>query len=241
MAESGPVMRALTGITRSGADDRDLAAEICRACLAGMNVDGGALSVFTASVSRETLAATDATAARLEDLQFALGEGACLEAAATGRPVLVPDLHDPALTVRWPVFAATAWEQTGIRALFALPLQLETINLGVLDLYRNTPGPLTGTELRDVLAATDTATLMMLGVHDNSGDEPARDNRWRDRSSHDRAQVRRATEKVLTQLGIPGQDAFARLRAHAFAEHRPLSDVARDVLEGRLQFSEDMD
>jgi hypothetical protein len=52
--------------------------------------------------------------------------------------------------------------------------------------------------------------------------------------------VRRATEKVLNQLGIPGQDAFARLRVHAFAEHRPLDDVARDVLEGRLQFTEDM-
>ena len=234
-------MRALIDITRSGTDDRDLAARICRACLGGMNVDGAALSVFTASVSRETLAATDATAARLEDLQFALGEGACLEAAAMGRPVLVPDLHDPVLTVRWPVFATAVGEQTGIRALFALPLQLDTINLGVLDLYRNTPGPLTGTELRDVLAATDTATLMMLGVHDESGDEPARDNRWRDRSSNDRAQVRRATEKVLAQLGVPGQDAFARLRAHAFAEHRPLTDVARDVLEGRLRFTEDMD
>ena len=206
-----------------------------------MNVDGAALSVFTASVSRETLAATDATAARLEDLQFALGEGACLEAAATGRPVLVPDLHDPVLTVRWPVFAAAVCEQTGIRAVFALPLQLETINVGVLDLYRNTPGPLTGTELRDVLAATDTATLMMLGVHDGPGDELTHDNRGWYRSSDDRAQVRLATEKVLTQLGIPGQDAFARLRAHAFAEHRPLGDVARDVLDGRLRFTEDMD
>src|SRR5215212_6895156 len=225
MTESGPVMRALIDITRSGTDDRDLAARICRACLGGMNVDGAALSVFTASVSRETLAATDATAARLEDLQFALGEGACLEAAAMGRPVLVPDLHDPVLTVRWPVFATAVGEQTGIRALFALPLQLETINLGVLDLYRNTPGPLTGTELRDVLAATDTATLMMLGVHDGP-DELTRDNRGWYRSSDDRAQVRLATEKVLTQLGIPGQDAFARLRAHAFAEHRPLGDVA---------------
>jgi GAF domain len=241
MAESGPVTRALVDTTRSGADDRDLAAQICRACLTGMNIDGAALSVFTASVSRTTLSATDATAAQLEDLQFTLGEGACLQAAATGRPVLVPDLYDPRLTVRWPVFAAAVSEQTGVRALFALPLQLETINLGVLDLYRNTPGPLSGTELRDVLAATDTATLMMLAAHNKSGDEYARDDRWWHRSSKDRAQVRRATEKVLNQLGIPGQDAFARLRAHAFAEHRPLGDVARDVLEGRLQFTEDMD
>jgi hypothetical protein len=48
----------------------------------------------------------------------------------------------------------------------------------VLDLYRNTPGPLSATELRDVLAATDTATLMMLAAHNKSGDEYTREDRW---------------------------------------------------------------
>ena len=242
-AEPGPVTRALLALERNGADGRELARHICTACIAGIGVDGAALSLLTASVHRETLCATDATATTLEDLQFTLGEGACLEAATTGSPVLVPDIHDEIRSARWPVFAAAVTEQTDVRALFALPLQLGKINVGVLDLYRDTPGPLLGHELRDMVAATDTAMLMLLGAsappeHDNAGTDGYRHEEG---SWIDRAEVHQATGMVLAQLGIPAQDAFARLRAHAFAHRRLLSDVARDVVARRLVFTDDMD
>jgi hypothetical protein len=229
-------------------DDRRLARRLVDACVAGTGVDGAAVSALTASVHRETLAATDATATVLEDLQFTLGEGACLEAATTGRAVLVPDLHVPEPTARWPVFAAAVAEQTLVRALFALPLQLGAVNLGVLDLYRTTPGPLTGAELRDVVAATDATTLLLLGAQlrtDADGCPPGRrDGHGEDREEglwDDRAEVHQATGMVLVQLDVPAQDAFVRLRAHAFAHRRPLGDVARDVVAGRLVFTEDME
>ena len=98
----------------------------------GLDVDGAALSLLTATVSRETLWATDATAQWLEELRFALNEGACMEAASTGSPVLVPDvqhgseaaprrLRGGSEAARWPVFAAAVAEQTRVGALFALP------------------------------------------------------------------------------------------------------------------------
>ena len=246
--QPGPVTRALLAIDRDGADGRALARRICTACVAGINVDGAAMSLLTGSVHRETLSATDATAATLEDLQFTLGEGACLEAASTGSPVLVSDIHDLGRSARWPVFAAAVAEQTGVRALFALPLQLGTINIGVLDLYRDTPGPLLGHELRDMVAATDTVLLMMLGSHAHADpdDDPALTNGSRqDRQREeglwiDRAEVHQATGMVLVQLDVPPEDAFARLRAYAFARRRPLSEVARDVVARRLVFTEDM-
>jgi hypothetical protein len=276
--ELGPLTQALIRLARDGHDDRHLAAEICRACVTCLGVDGAAISLLTATASRETLPATDPTAATLEDLQFTLGEGACMEAALSGRPVLVPDIGDHVLTSRWPMFADAVAEQTDVRALFALPLQLGTINLGVLDLYRTTAGPLRGHELRDALAAADTATLMLLAVPAHSGDvdvdgHPVTDGQHRgDRITHrwhedgdsegrhitradeawlhglgwdrpgwdglwnGRAEVHQATGMVLVQLGISSQDAFVRLRAHAFATRRPLADVAR-----RLVFTPDMD
>lgn len=54
----------------------------------------------------------DATAERLEDLQVTLNEGACMETAATGRPVFMPDLHDGTDAARWPTFAVAVVEQT---------------------------------------------------------------------------------------------------------------------------------
>jgi ANTAR domain len=265
--ELGPLTRALIRVARDGHDDRQLAGGICQACVVGLAVDGAAISLLTATTSRRTLSATDRTAAALEDLQFTLGEGACMEAAVSGRPVLVPDIGDHALTTRWPMFAAAVTEHTDARALFALPLQLGTINLGVLDLYRDTPGPLPGHELRDAVAAADAATLMLLAVPvwtgddhadgrpipdgspttraqhaDGKGGEAARgDGLWSDGFSNDRAEVHQATGMILVQLGVSAQDAFVRLRAHAFATRHPLANIARDVVDHRLVFTQDMD
>ena len=173
------MLRALRGIIGDVVSEREVAGRLCRACVTGVDVNGAAMSLLTTSDQRETLSATDPTAATLEDLQFTLGEGVCIEAAVGGRPVLVPDLHDHVLTTRWPVFAAAVAEQTDVRALFALPLQLGTINLGVLDLYRTTPGPLRGPELRDIVAAVDITTFMLLSAsartsdgHQSDGDTP---------------------------------------------------------------------
>ncbi len=79
---------------------------------------------------RQTLYAGDATSGLLEELQFTLGEGACMDAARTGRPVLVPDVGDVTESARWPFYAAAVVERAGVGAVFALPLQWATINLG---------------------------------------------------------------------------------------------------------------
>ena len=123
MAELGTVTRALLAGGDDGVDAHAVAERICRACVAGLDVDGAVISVLTATVSRETLWATDPTAQLLEELQFTLNEGACIQAATTGTPVLVADVHHSRDAQRWPIFAAAVAEQTDVRALFAFPLQ----------------------------------------------------------------------------------------------------------------------
>jgi hypothetical protein len=234
VAERGAVTRALLEIARDVADDRALAEQVCQAYVVGLDVDGAAISLLTASTAHQTLCATDATAELLEDLQFSLGEGACVEAAVTGRPVLVPDLHHSTEVSRWPIFAAAVVEQSDVGALFAVPFQWETINLGVLDLYRTAPGSLSDTQLRDVMRAADMAALMFLGVRTDPGE-----GAWLDQSLHGRAEIHQATGMVVVQLGVSATDALARLRAYAFVEQRLLSDVARDVVSRRLSFAPD--
>jgi GAF domain-containing protein len=234
VAELGAVTQALLEIAREVVDDRALAEQVCRAYVMGLDVDGAALSLLTASTSSQTLCATDATAELLEELQFSLGEGACVEAALTGRPVLVPDLHHTTEVSRWPIFAAAVEEQSDVGALFAVPLQWGTVNLGVLDLYRKAPGSLSDAQLRDVMSATDMAALMFLGARTDPGD-----GAWLDHSLHNRAEIHQATGMVLSQLGISATDALARMRAYAFVEQRLLSDVAHDVVSRRLRFTRD--
>ena len=234
MPELGVVTRALLAIARDVEDDLALAGEICRACVEGLDIDGAAISLLTADPSRETVFASDATADLLEDLQFSLGEGACIDAAMSRRPVLVADMNDPAQTARWPVYAAAVVQQTGVRAVFALPLQWGAIDVGVLDLYRRAPGALSATQMRDALSAADAATLILLGLLSGPADE-----QYWDRSWGNRAEIHQATGMVVAQLGISAADALARLRAHAFAEQRLLGEVARDVVARRLRFTKD--
>lgn len=258
MAESGPATRALLesiAVTSNGAsgDGRVLARQVCQACVAGVDVDGAAMSVLTATATSETLWASDATAQRLEELQFTLNEGACIQAAASGRSVLVPDLQHATEIERWPIFAAAVAEQTLVRALFALPLQWGASNLGVIDLYRATPGGLSRTQWNDVSAAVDIAAVLMLELLTAPEALPDRDDQdqdgssstdgdehWLDLSAGNRAEVHQATGMVLVQLGVTATEALARLRGHAFTHRKLLIDVAIDVVNRRLVFTEDM-
>jgi hypothetical protein len=235
VAELGVVARALLEIAGDVGDERALAEQVCRAYVMGLDVDGAAISLLTASTSSQTLCATDATAELLEDLQFSLGEGACVEAAVTGRPVLVPNMHHTAEVSRWPTFAAAVVEQSDVGALFAVPFQWGAINLGVLDLYRTVPGSLSDVQLRDAIGAADMAALMFLGMRTDPGDGV-----WLDHSMYGRAEIHQATGMVLAQLEVTATDALARMRAYAFVEQRLLSDVAHDVVSRRLRFTQDM-
>jgi hypothetical protein len=251
MGERGVATQAMLAIARDVADDRVLAGLICRACVGGLDVDGAALSLLTASVARHTLHATDATAGVLEELQFTLNEGACIEAATTGNPVFVADLEHAVEVARWPAFAATVLERTDVRAVFALPLRWGTINLGVLDLYRRAPVGLGDEQRRDAMAAVDTAALMMLtlrtdpdgltepGARDGRDGRDGWDGSWLDPVVASRAEVHQATGMVMGQLGLGAADALARMRAHAFAAQRLLIEVARDVVARRLAFTDE--
>jgi hypothetical protein len=87
----------------------------------------------TTATLRETVYASDETAARIEELTLTVGEGPGLDAVRHGIPVLSSDLASPDAQSRWPVFApATA--AIGALAVFALPLRIGAARLGTLRL-----------------------------------------------------------------------------------------------------------
>jgi GAF domain-containing protein len=164
-----------------------------------------------------------------------LGEGPCVDAARFGAPVMVPDLRTPDDIVvdRWPAFMEGAGA-AGVRAVFAFPLRIGAINVGVLDAYRREPGPLHDGQLRAALLAADAAALALLHT-DTANDDLFADDT--DARSTYQLQVHQATGIVQVQLGVPTEEAFLMLRARAFVLGRPLVEVATDVVAHRLRFS----
>jgi GAF domain-containing protein len=200
-----------------------------------LSITGAGISMVTKTGNRGVVCSTDEVSARIEDLQFTLGEGPCVDAAEFGAPVMVPDLRtlDDIAVDRWPAFIEGAGA-AGVRAVFAFPLRIGAINLGVLDAYRREPGPLRDSQLRAALLAADAAALALLHI-DTAGDDLFSDHS--DARSSYQLQVHQATGVVQVQLGVPTEEAFLLLRARAFALGRPLVDVATDVVARRLRFS----
>ncbi len=113
---------------------------VCSAMLTETGTDTAAVTLTLAAGVRETVYASGPLAADLAESATTLGEGPSV-AASAGGAVLAADLADAESSVRWPVFAPAA-VKSGVRAAFALPLQVGGIRLGVIDLYRVLPGRL---------------------------------------------------------------------------------------------------
>jgi len=131
-----------------------------------------------------------------------------------------------------------------VRALFAVPLQWGPRNLGVLDLYRRAPGSLSQAQWRDALSAAEVGSLMMINLRTDPGGtfDSTDSERWLDSTlSNNRAEIHQATGMVLVQLGVSSTEALARLRAYAFSQQRLLLEVAQDVVNRRLVFTDEME
>jgi hypothetical protein len=207
---------------------------VCGQAVPTLSASGAGVAVMTEDGDRGVGAASDPASERLEELQFTLGEGPCIDAYASRRPVLIPDLADGAMA-RWPAYAAAVQEK-GVRAVFAFPLQVGAARLGVLDVFRDHAGALTADELRHAVLLADATVAALLDQQEDGTDAGVDDL---DEAIEDRAELFQAQGMVMVQLGISISEAMARMRAYAFAENRRLSEVARDVVARRLRLDRD--
>jgi hypothetical protein len=204
----------------------------CAPFLALIPVTGAAISTIGTLVAPETVCASDAAAARLDEVQIDLGEGPCWEAFATGRPVLERDIRDSDRGA-WPAFV-DAVRDLPVRGMFAFPLTIGRMNVGVIDLYSSEPSDLAVGHQRDAEALADIAARQILReLVMRSGDENEDDRG----GEFSRRTIHQATGMVLAQLNVSPDDAGLILRAHAYASGRSLREVADDVLARRLDFA----
>lgn len=205
---------------------------LCSPFVELLPVTGASISVFDGGGRQSTICASDSIAARIEELQFALGEGPHWETLRTGTPTLVPHLIG-AVHGRWPIFGAAVAELE-VGALFAFPLSIGAVVVGVVDLYRTSAGELGAGAL---MTAASLAGMVAGPATRRAIDSAADDDPQTEAPTPEmRREVHQATGIILVQLDITATDAFFRLKAHAFATGRPLQDVARDVVARRIDF-----
>ena len=222
---------------------------LCDGAAAAIGVTGASVTLVGSSGVAELVFASDQVAAELADLEFTVGAGPGVAAMQSNRPVLVPDVaagtssEEREMRGRWEVHGEEAAafvpvlrehaREAGIGAVFAFPLQVGAVRLGVLHLYRAERGDMDESAFRRSVRLAEQVTHALLGLGDDGdGVLPP------EASGLSRAAVHQATGMVMVQLGVSLEEAFARLRAHAFAEGVPLKEVADQIVARRLRLDQ---
>jgi len=207
---------------------------LCEVAAEVTSMSGAGIMLIAGEVSQGSLCSSNRVSAAIEDLQFTLGEGPCIDAYHHERPVLEPDLADPD-AARWLAFSPLA-VQAGVRAVFGFPMETGRVRLGALNLYRDQPGALTADQHADSLVMAEIAARAVVAMQATAAPgalPPALES-----LASLQAVVHQASGMVSAQLGVTVGDGLLRMRAFAFGNERGLDDVAKDIVARRLRFDE---
>jgi hypothetical protein len=221
-----PYMQSLMSPPRA----LEVLAALCRDCHHDMpGIDGAVLTMLAAQAGWIILSDSGPHGDQLEDLYATTGEGPRVDAFTTAMPVAAADLVQAHAT--WPRFTSRALA-SGIPAVFAFPVPLGAVPVGVLSVYRATAGPLSVADHARVARYARTATVLLrtAAYVDSAGQASVS-------LPHDAGEVQQAIGVVMEHATVDAATALHRLRAYAHHSRRPMRDVVTEVRADHLPFN----
>lgn len=170
----------------------------------------------------ETVAATDELPPQVDQIQYDLGSGPCMDAALEGCVFRIGDLPT---SERWPEFGRRAAERYGVCSMLSVRIFLEDDDLlAGLNLYASD---------RDAFDESDQTTAMLLATHGALAFTAARRQSKIDnleRALKTSRQIGVAIGILMANHKVTDQQAFDLLRIASQASHRKLHDIADEVM-----------
>lgn len=167
-------------------------------------------------------AATDDVVRDGDALQYALGEGPCLDTVRFDHTVLS---HDLVTDRRWPRWAPRIVADFGVHAMMSLLLYTEQDTLGALNLYADQTGAWDGDA---IVIGHALADQLAVAVAD------AREIENRGRAMAGRTVIGQAQGILMERYGINAERAFDYLRRVSQDTNRKLVAVADEVVRTRV-------
>jgi GAF domain-containing protein len=172
-----------------------------------------------------TVASSDATAVRMDEVQYVRGLGPCLQAIREGTRV---DVEDMATEQRWGEYPGYAMSQ-GIHSVCSLPLRLDGETRGALNLFGTTAhafaeADVGRVEAFTVQAGTALTILLRHASHTTLDDELSE-------ALATRAVIDQALGILMVTRKTSAREAFEILRHLSQASNRKVSVIAAEIIE----------
>ncbi len=206
-------------------------ARLCEVCANVAHMSGAGIMLMTGDTQQGSVCSSNEVSALIEELQFTLGEGPCVDAHRDDRPVVEADLANPDMP-RWLGFTPPAVE-AGARAVFGFPMRVGGVRLGALNLYRDQPGPMSDDQYADALVLAGVAAQAVVALQANAS--PGALSTALEEGANFRFVVHQASGMVAVQLSVSVGEALARLRAYAFGNDVLLTEVAEAIVARKLR------
>jgi GAF domain-containing protein len=194
--------------------------------LAARTVPAAATCAITLALDDRivTVASADALGRLLDEQQYDIDEGPCLEAVRTGQAISSPDVSSE---TRWDGYPSTVLAH-GIGSIYSEVLLVNGRPLGALNMYADAPGAFTPEVRSLVRALAHLAAAGMAGALKNF-DEVTLTSRLR-RALSTRGVIDQAVGIIIATQHIAPEEAFGVLRRISQTRNVRLHEVARELV-----------
>lgn len=211
----------------------ELLDRLVRYCVELLSAQAAGIMLVDPRGNLRVVASSDEETETIELLQLQTDQGPCVDSVRHAVPVSVADLVEA--SERWPRFVA-ALQERDFRSVHALPLRLRGQAVGGLNLFHREPGPLPDADLALGQALADVATIGILQERAIRHGEVLTEQLQTALNS--RVIIEQAKGVLAERGNLPMPDAFDRLRRYARSRSRPLTEIARRIVEGNLPADE---
>jgi len=195
-----------------------------------LDVTGSGVSIRDDDGQLVFVTATSDVVEEVERLQEQFEQGPCVEAAMTTAAVVSDDLRSD--EHRWPKFAPAAVDR-GMCAALSIPMHVEGMVVGALNVYDSAPRSWSEDEVGAAQVLAEMATVYVVMVSQlRSAEQLAAQLQH---ALDSRVVIEQAKGVLARAHEVDVSAAFERLRRYARNNHRNLHDVAAEVVDGTLQ------
>lgn len=228
--DTAALATSLSGLSRLGAGHgqqglADMLTDVAQFAVAAIPGADGAGLTLQENGRSDTIVATAEFVHEVDAIQYHLGEGPCISAAATGSTMRSGDLgRDRA----WPRFGVRA-ARVGVHSVLSLPLMVGEQVLGAMNVYAYAVDAFDERaarlgELYALPAATSVQNAQALFQAQRLASELQT-------AMITRAVIDQAVGIVMSRAGCGPREAFDRLRAISQTENKKLAVIAQRIVD----------